>query len=467
MKLLFSSSLESHWGNIGQGRFLTLSYSHGKKEWGGVRRREMLNTSVHLRGPYCCSFICQTSLTSPLLPLHLAEFSLWCSQIPCPSCISSSLTYHKMVVYYHIYLFFTFPPLNLPSCSNSICTCCFLDLLILHNPYSHTSTHLPLLTGPQPWPEHSIPTVPFTSQGNTKPKLKVPFLYPFVFCTLNHTKCFSNCWQPVTAFTAFCISEFNKFHGWKPCMSNLNKWGIQMQLSCVFMNSMKCRMTSHSNRYMGLGAFASWRVIMPETDCAQRKMICMKMHSIINCHSRNGTWQPSCPTGLLHTSLSRRNGAKDQAHIKFTDRYQNILWFSETVGSQVAFKGARERTGYVGHWRGEFGGTNIFNHLQPSRGLMHLEVNVCVLKVPVVENGTLPNNDTHFLPCVRGLHLSLNNSFMQRLKLPDIEFLVLLLRNKMPDTMNAWHHIMHSQWQVKGVIFLYYKICNVRGSCLS
>lgn len=68
---------------------------------------------------------------------------------------------------------------------------------------------------------------------------------------------------------------------------------------------------------------------------------------------------------------------------------------------------------------------------------MHLEVNVCVLKVPVVDNGTLPNNDTHFLPCVRGLHLSLNNSFMQRLKLPGIEFLVLPLRNKMPDTMNA------------------------------
>lgn len=28
--------------------------------------------------------------------------------------------------------------------------------------------------------------------------------------------------------------------------------------------------------------------------------------------------------------------------IKFTDRYQSILWFSETVGSQVAFRGQEE-----------------------------------------------------------------------------------------------------------------------------
>lgn len=118
----------------------------------------------------------------------------------------------------------------------------------------------------------------------------------------------------MTAFTVSNISEFNKFHGWKPFMSNLNKWGIQMQLSCVFMNSIKCQLTSHSNHYVGLGALDFWAVIMPKRDCAQRKMICMKIHSIINCHSRNGTWQPSCPTGFLHTSLSRRNSSKDQTH---------------------------------------------------------------------------------------------------------------------------------------------------------
>lgn len=137
--------------------------------------------------------------------------------------------------------------------------------------------------------------------------------------------------------------------------------------------------------------------------------------------------------------------------IKFIDRYQSILWFSEAVGSQVAFKGERGSTGYAGHWREEFGEINIFNHLQPSRGLMHLEVNVWVLKVPVVENGTLPKKTTRLLPCVKGLHLSLINSFMQWLKKPGIEFLILSLRNKMPDTMNTWHHIMHSQWQMKGL----------------
>lgn len=73
-------------------------------------------------------------------------------------------TQDKMVAYYHFYLVFVFTLQNLSSCSNSMCTCCFLVvLLILHNPYSCTSTHLLLLTGPQP------------EQGITKPKLKVPY----------------------------------------------------------------------------------------------------------------------------------------------------------------------------------------------------------------------------------------------------------------------------------------------------
>lgn len=163
------------------------------------------------------------------------------------------------------------------------------------------------------WPVNSHCALHFSKKDEAQVKSAF-FLCPFVFCTLKHTIWFSNCWQPVTAFTTFCISEFNKYHRWKPCMSNLSKWGIQMQLPCVFMNSIKCQMTSHSNCYMGLGAFDFWGAIMPETDCAQRKMICMKMHLIINCHSRNRTWQPSCPIGLLHTSLSRRNDAKNQAH---------------------------------------------------------------------------------------------------------------------------------------------------------
>lgn len=38
---------------------------------------------------------------------------------------------------------------------------------------------------------------------------------------------------------------------------------------------------------------------------------------------------------------------------------------------------------------------------------------------------------------------------MLGLKQVGIEFLVLSLWNKMPDTVKAWHHIMHSQWQIK------------------
>lgn len=162
------------------------------------------------------------------------------------------------------------------------------------------------------WPVNSHRALHFSEKHEAQVKSAF-FLHPFVFCILKHTIWFSNCWQPVTAFATFCISEFNKYHRLKPCMSNLHKWGIQMQLPCIFMNSTKRQMTSHSNCYMGLRAFDFWGVIMPETDCAQRKMICMKMHLIIKCHSRNGTWQPSCPIGRLHTSLSRRNCVKNQA----------------------------------------------------------------------------------------------------------------------------------------------------------
>lgn len=278
--------------------------------------------------------------------------------------------------------------------------------------------------------------------------------------------CFSNCWQPVTAFPAFSISELNKFHGWKPFMSNLNKRGILMQLSCAFMNSMKCQMTSHSNHYTGLAAFALWGMIVPKRDCAQRKMICMKMHSIINCHSRNKIWQPSCPTGLLHTSLSRRNGSKDRAHKIHYQVPKNTLIFKNSWFPS-SFQGGKGKYWISGHWREKFGGINIFNHLQPSRDLMHLKGNVCVLRVPAVEKGTLPNNNTHLLLCARGLHLSLINSFMQWLKQPGIEFLVLSLRTKMSDAKNTWHHIMHSQWQLKGVTFFCYKICDMKSHCLS
>lgn len=108
-----------------------------------MRRTEILSTSVHLREPYCCSLICQTSLTSAFLPLHIAKCSpdaVRCNVHPESNPHS---TQDKMLVYCHIYLFFMFPLLNLPSRSNSMCTCCFLALLsILHNPYSHTSTHL-------------------------------------------------------------------------------------------------------------------------------------------------------------------------------------------------------------------------------------------------------------------------------------------------------------------------------------
>lgn len=153
--------------------------------------------------------------------------------------------------------------------------------------------------------------------------------------------------------------------------------------------------------------------------------------------------------------------------IKFTDSYQRILWFSKTVGSQVSFKGARGSTGFAGHRREEL----VLVESTFSTICNHPEVDAlrgkCVLEVPVVENGTLPNNNTHLLPCVRGLHLSLINSFMQWLKQTGIEFLILSLSNKMPDTRNAWHHIRHSQWQMKGVTFCYYKICDVKICCLS
>lgn len=206
-------------------------------------------------------------------------------------------------------------PWTFPLATSSTHTCYLILALILHNPYSCTPILLFLPPGPQPWawPVNSALALHFSKKHEAQ--LKIAFsLSPFVLRALKHTIWFSNCWQPVTAFTPFCISGFNRYHGWKPCMSNLHKWRIHVQLPHVFMNSMKCQMTSHSNCYTGLGAFDFWGAIMPETDCAQRKMICMKMHLIINCHGRNGTWQPSCPIGLLHTSLSRRNGAKSQAH---------------------------------------------------------------------------------------------------------------------------------------------------------
>lgn len=56
---------------------------------------------------------------------------------------------------------------------------------------------------------------------------------------------------------------------------------------------------------------------------------------------------------------------------------------------------------------------------------------------------------------------------MLGLKQLGIEFLVLSLRNKMPDTVKTWHHIMVSQWQIKEDFFFYYKICDVKGSCTS
>lgn len=168
-------------------------------------------------------------------------------------------THNKLVVCYHIYLFFAFPLLNLPSCSNSICTCCFFVLLlILQNPYSHTSTSCFFWLGHSHGPNSQF-------SRNHKAQVKgALFLCTFVFYTLNYTMCFPNCWQPVTAFRAFSISEFDKFHGWKPFMSNLNKWGIQMQLSCVFMNSMRCQMTSHSNSYPGLEHLLSEEWLCPK-----------------------------------------------------------------------------------------------------------------------------------------------------------------------------------------------------------
>lgn len=47
---------------------------------------------------------------------------------------------------------------------------------------------------------------------------------------------------------------------------------------------------------------------------------------------------PAAPQdfGIHHWAEEMVQGTK---LIKFTGRYQNILWFLETVGSQVAFKG--------------------------------------------------------------------------------------------------------------------------------
>ena len=90
-----------------------------------------------------------------------------------------------------------------------------------------------------------------------------------------------------------------------------------------------------------------------------------------------------------------------------------------------------------------------------------------MLQVPPVENRTLLNNAIRLLQCVRGLQLSFVNSFMLEMKQLGIEFLVLSLRNKTPDTVKTWHHIMQRQWQIKGGIFFYYKICDVRSSCTS
>lgn len=90
-----------------------------------------------------------------------------------------------------------------------------------------------------------------------------------------------------------------------------------------------------------------------------------------------------------------------------------------------------------------------------------------MLQVPFVENGTLLNNIIHLLPRVRGLHLSLVNSFMLGPKQLGIEFLVLSLSNKTPDTVKTWHHITHRQWQIKGVVFFCYKICDVKDCCTS
>lgn len=89
-----------------------------------------------------------------------------------------------------------------------------------------------------------------------------------------------------------------------------------------------------------------------------------------------------------------------------------------------------------------------------------------MLQVPLVETGALLNSAIHILPCVRGLHLSVVNSFMMGLKQLQlcIEFLVLSLRNKIPEIMN-WHHVMHNHWQCKGNISLYHKFSAMKGSC--
>lgn len=323
--------------------------------------------------------------------------------------IITHFTQHKTALFHHIYLFFTFLPLNLPSCYQ-FHTHLLLPCPVI-NPSSSLFTHSYPLTAStwattMVWPVNSQRALHFSKKHEAQVK-KAFFLYPFVLCTLKHTIWFSNCWQPVTAFATFCISEFNKYHGWKPCVSNLHKWGIQMQLHCVFMNSKKCQMTSHSNCYMGLGAFDFWGAIKPETDCAQRKMICMKMHLIINCHGRNGTWQPSCPIGLTHTPLSRRNGTKNQAHkIHWqAPKWTLIFRYSWSPGSFHRCKGK--------YWACRAFERRIWEsqHLQPFTIIQNQRSDVCggiyVSQVPLVENGTLLNKAIHLLPCGRGLHISL------------------------------------------------------------
>lgn len=80
-----------------------------------------------------------------------------------------------------------------------------------------------------------------------------------------------------------------------------------------------------------------------------------------------------------------------------------------------------------------------------------------------LENGTLVNSAVRLLPCVGGLRLRRVNSFLRALEQLGVEFLVPSLRNKMPGTMKTWHHVMHSQRQIKGDVFFYHKICDVKG----
>lgn len=164
MKLRFSDSLEYHWGNTGQSRFSLCSVYMGKRSeerWGGQKYWTPLSFSEGLTAAplfarqvwllHSCLYRLQ-NVVSDAVSFNVHPIS------------NPHSSQDEMVVYYHIYLFFMFPLLNLPSCSNSTCTCCFLVLLLILNPYSHTSTHLLLLAGQQSWPE----------QGITKPRLKVP-----------------------------------------------------------------------------------------------------------------------------------------------------------------------------------------------------------------------------------------------------------------------------------------------------